>query len=238
MACPYSKLFKSYGILPNNQLLYDLAFTHPSCNSESDTKHVDYERLEFLGDSVVGMVVSDLCYRHHPEMEEGGLTQIKNQMINSASEARRCKELGLDEYIRLGGSFASEVKRDGDHELSKAERALYENVFEAFIGALFLDQGYEFTRFFLCRLYEDEIKNARIELDPKSALQQLLQSEAAVTITYKLLNKEGPAQDSIFTCAVYFDGIELGRGDGKNKKAAEMAAAKNALEKLSVPQGE
>lgn len=238
MSSPYSKLFKAYGILANDERLYDLAFTHPSCNSDADTKHMDYERLEFLGDSIVGMVVSELCYRLHPEMDEGGLTQIKNQMVMSSHEAELCKKVGLDAYIRLGGSFVLEKNKENPNEMSKAERALLENVFEAFVGALFLDQGYVYTRYFLNRLYEDAVREAKIELDPKSELQQLLQADGAVSIVYKLLRKEGPAQDSNFFSAVYFDGIELGRGEGKNKKAAEMAAAKDALEKLSVPKGE
>ena len=236
MSSPFSRLFRTYGILPKDETLYALAFTHPSCNSDADTKHVDYERLEFLGDSVVGMVVSELCYTLHPEMHEGGLTQIKSQMVMSAHEAALCKQIGLDEYIRVGGSFVLEKDPNDPNAMSKAERALLENVFEAFVGALFLDQGYTFVRHFLHGLYEKDIAAAKIELDPKSALQQHLQADGAVSIVYKLLRRDGPAQDSNFVSAVYFDGLELGRGEGKNKKAAEMAAAKNALEKLSVLQ--
>ncbi|MDY5441441.1 MAG: ribonuclease III [Candidatus Enteromonas sp.] len=237
MASPFRKLFHQYGILPHDEELYLLAFTHPSCNSEAGTKHVDYERLEFLGDSIVGMAVGELCYRLHPEMHEGELTQIKNQMVMSSHEAQLCLRAGLTDYIRLGGSFVLEKDPSQPDGLSKVERALYENVFEAFVGALFLDQGYEFTHEFLRRLYEKDIQEAKVELDPKSALQQHLQADGAVTIIYRLIKKEGSAQDTNFCSAVYFDGIELGRGEGKNKKAAEMAAAKDALQKLCV-QGE
>lgn len=238
MASPYSKLFREFGILPRDERLYELAFTHPSCNSDAGTKHVDYERLEFLGDSIVGMVVCELCYTLHPEMEEGDLTHIKNQMVMSSHEASLCLRAGLDKYIRLGASVVLEKDPTQPDGLSKVERALYENVFESFVGALFLDQGYTFVHEFLVRLYREDIEKAKVELDPKSALQHHLQADGVVSITYRLIHKEGSPQDGLFCSGVYFDGIELGRGEGKNKKAAEMAAAKDALEKLCVKGGQ
>lgn len=170
MSSPYFKLFHRFGILPRDEELYTLAFTHPSCNASAGTKHVDYERLEFLGDAIVGAVVADLCYRLHPEMDEGGLTQIKNQLVQSQSEASLCLFLGLDEYIRVGNNFASSNPMSGG-AMSKAEKALYENVFESFIGAMYLDQGMTFTYRFLHDLFFKRVQDAKIELDPKSELQ-------------------------------------------------------------------
>lgn len=235
MSSPYSKLYRRFGILPKNEEYYALAFTHPSCNADAGTKHTDYERLEFLGDAIVGMAVADLCFELHPEMEEGGLTQIKNQLVQSSSEASLCLSLGLDEYIRVGGSFALDRNHDG-RELTKAEMALYENVFESFIGAMYLDQGISFTLFFLKNIFSEKVKSAKITLDPKSELQQHLQADGAVSIVYRILSKDGNAQNMHVVAAVYFDGMELGRGEGPNKKLAEVAAAKDALHKLSIPQ--
>ena len=234
MSSPYFKLFHRFGILPRNEELYTLAFTHPSCNASAGTKHVDYERLEFLGDAIVGAVVADLCYRLHPEMDEGGLTQIKNQLVQSQSEASLCLFLGLDEYIRVGNNFASSNPMGGG-AMSKAEKALYENVFESFIGAMYLDQGMTFTYRFLHDLFFQRVQDAKIELDPKSELQHHLQADGAVSIVYKVLQKDGTAQNTHVVAAVFFDGMELGRGEGSNTKLAEVEAAKDALHKLSIP---
>ena len=226
MASPYSKLYRRYGILAHDETLYTLAFTHPSCNADNGTTHQDYERLEFLGDSVVGMVVSELCYTLHPNRTEGELTQIKNQFIQSACEAELCKKLGLDEYIMTGGSLAKE----------RLDQSVYEDVFESFVGALFLDQGFVFVRRFVYDVFEPLIRDAEIRLDPKSELQQLLQADGKVNIAYRVIEESGTAQDKHVVASVGFDGIELGRGEGKNKKSAEVEAAKDALSKLAKPQ--
>ncbi len=223
MSSPYSELYRRFRILPHDERLFDLAFTHPSCNSDNGTNHEDYERLEFLGDSVIGMVVADLCYALHPDMTEGGLTQIKNQFVRSSSEAELCAELGLDEYIHLGDS------------LGQLDQSIREDVFESFVGALYLDQGLEFVVSFLKGILRDRIARAEIILDPKSKLQQILQADGAVSIQYKVIEESGSAQDKHVISGVFFDGMELGRGEGHNKKAAEMEAARIALEKLAKP---
>ncbi|MCF0112626.1 MAG: ribonuclease III, partial [Bacilli bacterium] len=109
-------------------------------------------------------------------------------------------------------------------------------VFESFVGALFLDQGFVFVRRFVYDVFEPLIRDAEIRLDPKSELQQLLQADGKVNIAYRVIEESGTAQDKHVVASVGFDGIELGRGEGKNKKSAEVEAAKDALSKLAKPQ--
>lgn len=229
MASEYLALYRRFNILPNNEELYTLAFTHSSYNGMAGTRHQDYERLEFLGDSVIGMVVSELCYIYHPEMEQGRLSVLKSQFIRTAAEAEYCKKLGLNEYIRVGASFSKEASTN---------LSLLEDVFEAFIGAIYLDQGlqtcYRITR----AIFEDDVKNGVVDLtiNPKSYLQECMQADKKESVTYKILEEKGSGQDKTFLAAVYFEGVEIGRGRGKSKKAAETEAASDALRKMSLPE--
>ncbi|MBQ7244457.1 MAG: ribonuclease III, partial [Bacilli bacterium] len=188
MASEYLALYRRFNILPNNEELYTLAFTHSSYNGMAGTRHQDYERLEFLGDSVIGMVVSELCYIYHPEMEQGRLSVLKSQFIRTAAEAEYCKKLGLNEYIRVGASFSKEASTN---------LSLLEDVFEAFIGAIYLDQGlqtcYRITR----AIFEDDVKNAVVDLtiNPKSYLQECMQADKKESVTYKILEEKGSGQD-------------------------------------------
>jgi ribonuclease-3 len=220
------ELFAKWGIHCRDRSLYELAFTHSSVNGMAGTKHQDYERLEFLGDSVIGMVVSDLCFTLHPEMQQGGLSVLKAQFIRTDSESGYALRLGLDEYIRVGASFKGDV--------SKAKKVL-EDVFEAFIGALYIDQGREFALTFLSDLLRQDIAMAEVleEENPKSELQEAMQADHKESVTYEILAEEGPSHDKTFTAAVYFEGQELGRGQGHSKKEAESAAARTALGKLA-----
>ncbi|MCR5348024.1 MAG: ribonuclease III [Bacilli bacterium] len=229
MASEYLALYRKFNILPKDEELYSLAFTHSSYNGMAGTRHQDYERLEFLGDAVVGMVVSELCYIYHPEMEQGKLSVLKSQFIRTASEAEYCRKLGLNEYIRVGASFA----KDASENLS-----LLEDVFESFIGALYLDQGLSTCYRIVRSIFEDDIANAKVDLttNPKSYLQECMQADKKESVTYRILSERGSGQDKMFVAAVYFEGSEIGRGEGKSKKAAETAAAADALAKMSLPE--
>jgi len=224
----FTPLYRKFGFLPHNEELYRLAFTHSSYNGMAGTRHQDYERLEFLGDSVIGMVTSELCYLYHPEMAQGELSVLKAQFIRTQSEARYAKKLGLDQFIRVGVSFQGKVSDN---------LSVMEDVFESFIGAVFLDQGLDFTYKMVRGIFEEEIKNASIheEQNPKSLLQECMQADHKESVTYKIVAEEGPSHDPIFVAAVYFEEQELGRGRGKNKKAAETAAAADALRKMAIP---
>lgn len=223
----FTPLYRKFHFIPHDEELYVLAFTHSSYNGMAGTRHQDYERLEFLGDSIVGFVVSELCYMYHPEMEQGDLSVLKAQFIRTQSEAEYCKKLGLDKFIRVGASFQNDIQKS---------LAVLEDVFESFIGALYLDQGLELTYKIVRSVFEEDVKNGtiHIEQNPKSALQEAMQADRKESVSYKIISEEGPSHDKVFVAAVYFEGNELGRGVGKNKKAAETAAASDALAKMAV----
>jgi|LAHS01.1.fsa_nt_gb ribonuclease-3 len=223
----FTALLKELGITPHSLMLYEMAFTHSSCNGMNRVVHEDYERLEFLGDSVIGLVVADLCYSSHPEMEQGELSMLKAQFIRTDSEAHYALALHLDDYIRLGTSFLIPIK-EASHVL--------EDVFESFIGAVYLDQGRDFTYSFVRNIFEKDIESAEVleESNPKSNLQEAMQAEKKEAVSYKTIAEEGPAHARSYTCAVYFEGSELGRGTGSSKQVAEVEAAKEALKHLSL----
>ena len=228
MPSQYRALYRQFGILPHDEELYTLAFTHSSYNGMAGTRHQDYERLEFLGDAVVGLVVSELCYIYHPNMEQGQLSVLKAQFIRSSSEADYCKKLGLNEYIRVGASFA---------KIASKNISLLEDVFESFIGAVYLDQGREFAYKLVRNIFEEDVKNASIDeaINPKSYLQECMQADKKESVTYKILAELGSGMDKKFVAAVYFEDKEIGRGEGHNKKEAETMAAKDALSKMALP---
>ncbi len=229
MSSEYMPLYRKFGILPKNEELYSLAFTHSSYNGMAGTRHQDYERLEFLGDAVVGMVVSELCYIYHPDMEQGKLSVLKSQFIRTASEAAYCKKLGLNEYIRVGASFAKDAS---------SNESLLEDVFESFIGAVYLDQGLGVCYHLVRNIFEEDIKNASVDLatNPKSYLQECMQADKKESVTYRILEERGSGNAKTFVAAVYFEDTEIGRGEGKSKKAAETEAARDALKKMSLPE--
>ena len=153
---------------------------------------------------------------------------MKAQFIRTQSEANYCRKLGLDDFIRVGVSFQGDVKNS---------LSVLEDVFESFIGAVYLDQGLAFTYKLVRSIFEEDIKNAKIhtEQNPKSLLQECMQADKKESVTYRIISETGPAHDKEFVAAVYFEEEELGRGVGKNKKSAETAAARNALDKMAKP---
>lgn len=215
-------LFEELNIKPNDVLLYQMALTHSSCNGLIGIKHEDYQRLEFLGDSLIGYVVSSLSFSFHPEMEQGSLSILKAQLIRTESEADYGRKLGLDRFIKVGPSFTQSL-RDSN--------PLMEDVFEAFVGAILLDQGKEFAYDFVEKLFRDDIKESAIttSVNPKSRLQEAMQAEHKNSVDYKCLEQRGPAHQRVYVSAVYFEGQELGRGEGSSKQASEIEAAKDAL---------
>lgn len=219
-----NELLKKFKIKPHNLELFEVAFTHSSYNADAKTKHHDYERLEFLGDSVLGCVVSELAYKSHPDMAQGPLTKLKNALVSSHALANFAREYKFEEYIRVGNSFSNNI--------SKSD-SLLEDVFEAFVGALFLDQGFQYTRKFLIKTLYSNIQSFQVEdsTDYKSRLQEEMQAEHRESVIYELIKEEGPSHDKTFTVKVSFDGVTLGVGVGPTKKKAEQEAAKIALAK-------
>lgn len=223
-----SSLFPLLNIEVKDQSLYELALTHPSCNSDANTKHQDYERLEFVGDSVIGFVSADLIFKTHPEMDQGLMSKLRSYLVRSKSLANYSRKYNFHEYIRIGHS----ISRD---QLYHSDKIL-EDVFEALIGALYLDQGIEVAYRVIEEIFIEDIINTGIDelVDSKTRLQEEIQSEYREAVKYVLIGESGPAHDRTFEVEVLFNGLVLGRGSGKSKKAAEEAAAKDALSKRSI----
>lgn len=223
-----TKLLNTIQIKPHDLKLYELALTHPSCNSEANTKHQDYERLEFVGDSVIGFVSADLIYNLHAEMDQGLMSKLRSYLVCSKSLANYSRKIKLYDYIHIGHSISA-------NQLEKSDKIL-EDVFEALMGAIYLDLGIDVAYRVIKNFLFEDIKNTGIEelVDAKTKLQEDIQSEYREAVKYELIDEYGPAHDRTFEVQVTFNGLILGKGIGKSKKAAEEAAAKDALRKRSV----
>lgn len=219
------KLFKSINIKPKNLSLYTTAFSHSSYANEHKAKH-DYERLEFLGDAVVDLAVADYLYSCKSETE-GEMTKVRASYVCENALYEYSMNLGLNQYIRVGHG---EEKEGG-----KYKKAIVADIFEALIGAIYLDLGYATARKVVLNIIVPYIEDPKISFfsDYKSALQEYVQTEEK-SLNYQLINEEGPAHDKTFTVEVVIDGIVYGKGIGGSKKEAEQEAAKEALEKLAI----
>ena len=219
-----NEFFKKFNIKPKHPSLFEQAFTHSSYNADANTKHHDYERLEFLGDSVINLVVAEMAFVARPDLNQGSLTKMRSALVSTTGLSNLARKYSLYEYIRLGNSFSGDI--------SKANHIL-EDVFEAFIGALYLDQGFKVAKDLLVEMFIGSIKTFDVEAlnDYKSKLQEEMQAEHRESVTYELVSESGPAHDKRFKVRGMFDGIELGVGEGSTKKEAEQLAAKAALEK-------
>ncbi len=206
--------------------LLRLALTHRSYANEQGRG--DYnERLEFLGDAVIGLLVTEELYRLHTELEEGGLTQLKSVLVSRKVQASVAQELGLDACILLG---MSEEKTGGRERTSTLA-----NVFEAVVGAMYLERGLETARALLRRTVLSEVATIQSPeefKDPKTRLQELIQKSRNDQPSYHVVRTAGPDHSPTFTVTVAIRGVELGRGTGGNKKQAESAAAVAALKRL------
>lgn len=207
--------------------LLRLALTHPSVAQEQGIKLPNNQRLEFLGDSVLGLVLAEELYRRFPELGEGPLTQARARLVNRRFLAERARWLGLGAYLVISRGEEATGGRDRTSNLA--------DTFEALIGAMYLDGGLEEVRAFVKRVFEPELSTwpASAVLDnPKGRLQEILQATSATAPVYQLTAASGPDHDRRYECAVLHEGVELGRGTGRSKKEAEAAAALKALDHL------
>jgi ribonuclease-3 len=213
--------------LPNfkNQNLFDQAFTHRSYLNEAKEAKSSNERLEFLGDSILSFLVSQCLYQEYPDYNEGILTNIRSLLVNTKNLGEIAKNLGFGELLKLS---------KGEHEAQgRKNQSLLADSYEAFIGALFLDQGLEtVSKFVNETLLVDvsELVEKKTFKDPKSLLQEYAQSKKKGSPLYKVVKEEGPAHAKIFTVAVFISGKQVGEGVGKSKQQAEEQAAMFALE--------
>ena len=223
-----TELLNQLSIPYRNLELYVLALTHPSFNADANTKHEDYERLEFMGDSVLGFVCADLIFKIHEGMDQGNMSKLRSYLVKSSSLANYARKINLQDYIRAGHSLNST-------QIGKSNKIL-EDVFEALIGAIYLDQDIGFTYGYLENFLKEDIKNTDLSVltDAKTRLQEEMQAEHRDSVKYVVIKEEGPAHDRTFTVNVMFNDIVLATGTGKSKKAAEEDAASKALAKKVI----
>ncbi|WP_044642595.1 ribonuclease III [Risungbinella massiliensis] len=209
-----------------NRKLFQQAFTHTSfAHERRNTGSIpDNERLEFLGDAVLELAVSEHLFERFPEMTEGDLTRNRARIVCEPSLAAFAKDLHFGDYVRLG---KGEELTGG-----RVRPSLLADVFEAFIGALFLDQGLEKVRAFLQHVVFPKVDEKWLSrtTDAKSYLQELVQQEKLGPLEYRIVDMQGPAHDRHFVAEVYLENDCLGQGSGRSKKEAEQQAAAQALE--------
>ncbi len=201
------------------------AFTHRSyLNEHKKTVQAHNERLEFLGDAVLELVVTEFLYKNHPE-PEGILTNWRSSLVRTESIGAAAANFGFEPLLRLS--------RGEKHGTDRARAQILANSFEAVIGALYLDQGYAAAQAFITDSILstfDDILATGAWMDPKSHLQELAQSQETATPVYKVMNEDGPDHDKTFTVGVFVGGKLRGQGNGPSKQAAQQQAAVAALE--------
>ncbi|MEK6774152.1 MAG: ribonuclease III [Bdellovibrionota bacterium] len=210
----------------NDKKLLEKSLTHKSwANEAQSTEH--NEKLEFLGDAVLDLALSELLYEHFPNDDEGGLSKKRASLVNEDYLYIRAQSLGLNDFIKLG---KGEIMSNGGQK-----PRLLSSCYEALIGALYLDGSWEKVRDFIRKEYYPTLLNFNEESyqkDYKTRLQEKMQGEHRDTPTYELVKEEGPPHDRRFQVQILFRGQTLSSGEGKTKKSAEQSAAKIALEKM------
>jgi ribonuclease-3 len=207
--------------------LLRLALTHPSVAHESGVPTEHNQRLEFLGDAVLGLVLTQKLYEQFKDLDEGPLTKARAKLVNRQTLAERARSLGLGAHLILSRGEEGSGGRARDSALADA--------YEALLGAIFLDGGFDAARDFILGEFAaavGELSSIPLIENPKGELQEFLQARSPHSPEYQTVQVAGADHDPLFECAVSHEGIELARGRGKNKKAAESEAAMAALEKL------
>lgn len=218
------ELFDKLNIKPKNIELYTTAFSHSSYVNENHIKS-DYERLEFLGDAVLELVTSDYLYRTK-SIDEGKMTKLRASYVCENACYEYSKDLNLSKYIRVG--HGEEI--DG----GRYKKVILADIFEALMGAIYLDLGFETSKRVIDDIIIPYIENPNVLFfsDYKSALQEYVQTKQK-SLDYEIIDEEGPAHNKKFTTIVKIDGIIYGRGCASSKKEAEQEAARDALKILA-----
>jgi len=222
----FAEFEKKVGFPFNDKLLLQTAFTHRSYLNENRQNVKEHnERLEFLGDAVLELAVTDFLYGKYPERPEGELTAFRASLVNTQSISAAATELGMNDYLLLS--------RGEEKDTGRARQYILANTFEAFIGSLYLDQGYEAARQFIQNTLFgkiDEIVKNRLWQDAKSYLQEKAQEEHSETPAYEVVKEAGPDHDKKFIAAAMIGGKAVAQGEGRSKQEAEQEAARKALE--------
>ncbi len=216
------KLFKTLGIKPKNKKNYEKAFIHTSYAYENDLSY-SYERLEFLGDAIVDLAISDYLYTNK-NYTEGEMTKIRASYVCENALYEYANDLGLSNYLKLGNG---ELLSGGLHK-----KAILADTFESLMAAIYLDLGFKKAKEVALNIIVPYIENKSIHFfsDYKSELQETVQ-DVQKNLKYELVKEEGPAHDRRFIIDVKIDDIVYGRGEGHSKKEAEQEAARSALKK-------
>ncbi len=201
------------------------AITHRSyLNENRDATQDHNERMEFLGDAVLELVVTDFLFKKYPNKPEGELTAVRAALVNTISLAEASQKLGINDFLLMSKGEAKDTGR--------ARQYILANAFEALIGAIYLDKGYETAdKFIADQLFAktDKIVEKRLWQDAKSRFQELSQEKVSITPSYQTVSQEGPDHDRIFTVGVYLQSEKVAEGKGRSKQEAEQAAAENAV---------
>ena len=221
----FSDFEKKTKVIFKDKNLLKQAFIHRSYINENGASSLSHnERLEFLGDAVLELVVTDFLYKKYPNYTEGELTAVRSALVNAIIISEIAGDVGMNDYLLLSKGEAK--------DFGKARQYILANTFEAFIGAMYLDQGYEVVDKFIAKTLlpkTEEIVKKKLWRDAKSLVQEKAQEFVSVTPLYKVLHESGPDHDKHFTVGVYFGGELITEGKGKSKQEAEQSAALAAL---------
>lgn len=221
-------LLEQFALVFSDETLLETAFTHTSYANEHRLLKISHnERLEFLGDAVLQLIISEYLYTKYPKRPEGDLSKMRSMIVREESLAGFARDCQFDHFIKLGRGEEKSGGRNRDTILG--------DLFEAFLGALLLDKGVEAVKSFLYQVMIPKVEAGDFErvTDYKTKLQELLQINGDVEIAYQVVSETGPAHAKNFEVAVLINGRKSGQGQGRSKKLAEQEAAKNAFEKES-----
>lgn len=220
-----SDILKGFSIDTTNRGLYKQAFTHASYINERKSKYGHYERLEFIGDGVLDLVIADLVYRAYPKLDQGELSKLRIYFVNGETLTKYAKKYHFDEVLLLG---------KGQKVNGGSNDKILEDVFEAFLGAVYLDKGYTFVYNLVQEIFLDDIKSVSLNVlkDYKSQLQEFVQADTRNCVTYRCISEKGNPPHTEFVCEVLWDNQVYGVGKGTSKKKAEQDAARDALSKM------
>ena len=208
-----------------NSLLLAEALTHPSLGHETQRYHFDYQRLEFLGDAVLQLVITEYLFRHFGDEAEGQLTKLRSRLVSREALRMHAATLDLGRYLLMGRGEETSGGRERTSTLADA--------FEALIGAIYLDRGLDAAKEFILtqtRTDLEQLAEKPVDINPKGHLQELLQSISPSSPVYELISQSGPEHEKTFVSQVVWEGIVLGQGSGRSKKQAETAAALEAMQ--------
>ena len=217
-------LEEKLGYVFQDSSLLEHALTHSSYANESRGRCTSNERLEFLGDSVLGMVVADYLYRTYPDLPEGELTRTRAALVCEESLVEVAKELDLGRCLRLG--------KGEEHGGGRERPSIQADAVEAVLAAVYLDGGIGSARKIVQRYILSRSQQVNAPRDYKTALQELVQRQPGSEISYELVSESGPDHCRVFVMEVSVNGQVAGRGEGRSKKAAEQMAAKTAIEQM------